>query len=294
MNPSHIDQTSLRLVAAALLALAALPSRAGVAEAGGPTATRTSLTADLYGRIGPDGVMLTVGALRRWDQRDGASPVLRGRYAAAGISVGTNPAYAQGAVFAEWIPLAPLQLRAQYDAFAFYGANGALLALPSASSRFGESELDARSGAEERGVGHRLLFSPVLRAQLGPLLFRNQTDVAWYRLSDDDGWFHEWEYDTLLAGSDLLVSNRLAVLGRLWRGAGDAVLLAGPAYEVTHAGKTDLTRQRVECVVFWSPVDRLGAFARPRLVGVLGVNLQDRNREGDLFGLVGLGMDLDL
>jgi hypothetical protein len=266
MNPLRLLMVPLRLAAFAVVALAALPGCAG-AEAGGAASARTLVTADLYGRAGPSGIMFTVGAQRRWDESDGKSPMHQGRYAAVGISVGSNPAYAQGNFFAEWVPFAPLQLRAQYDAFGFFGANGALLSFPSAGARFSDAELDARSGSERTGVGHRVMLSPILRAQLGPLLLRNQTDVAWYRLSSDQGWFHEWEYDTLLAG---------------------------PAYEVTRAGKAHLTRQRVEGVVFWPPVDRLGAFARPRLLGVLGVNVQDRNREGDVFVVAGMGVDLDL
>ncbi len=238
--------------------------------------------------------MLFVGALRRWDVSDRESPLLRGRYVRAGVSVGTNPAYAQAGAFGEWVPLAPLQLTAQYDAFGFYGANGALLRFPSASARFGSSAIDALSGTERAGIGHRLMFTPVLRARVGPLLLRNQTELAWYGLSRQDGWFYEWEHDTLLASSDFLVSNRLAALAWLWQGAGDAVLLAGPAYEVTHAGKADITRQRAEGVVFWSPADRLGSFARPRLFGVVGVNVQDRNREREAFGMAAVGADIDL
>lgn len=272
---------------------AALPSLADAPGRGSDT-TRTSATADLYGRAGPSGATLVVGALRRWTRSDGDSPLLHGRYLELGAAVGSSPAYAQGGVFGEWVPLAPFQLRARYDAFGFYGAYGVLLRFPSASSRFGSREISALSGSEERGIGHRLMATPILRVRVGSLLLRNETDLAWYRLAARDGWYYEPQNDTLLAARDFVVTNRLAALAELWHGDGDAILLAGPAYEVTHAGKADITRQRAEGVVFWSPAERLGSFTRPRLAGIFGVNLEDRNRKGDAFVAAGVGADVDL
>jgi hypothetical protein len=258
-----------------------------------PSAARTTVYADFYALAAPDGLMLTVGALRHYDFEDRDAPLLQGRYVETGISVEANPAYGLGALFAEWVPIAPLQLRAEYGAYAFFGRNGALLRFPSASSRFGKAEIEAAAGSEERGIGHRLLLSPTLRAQVGRIVLRSQTDLAWFALSNTAGWFYEMEYDTLLAKRDLLVSHRSALLLRLWRGRGEATWLAGPAYEVTHAGRSGITRQRVEGVLFWSPADRLGALLRPRLVATSGVNLEDRNRRHQPFAVAGLGADLD-
>jgi hypothetical protein len=259
-----------------------------------PAGTRTTVHADAAARLAPNGVMLFAGVLRRWSVADGDGALLRGRHLEFGGAVGVNPAYTQGGAHVEWVPIAPLQLRAQYDLYGFFGANGALLRFPSASSRFGDDQIKAARGSETSGIGQRLLFSPVLRARLGRVLLRSQTDIAWFALSSTAGWFYEWEYDTLLARRDLLVSNRTTVLFELWRGAGEATVLAGPGYEVTHAAKADITRQRAEGVLFWSPVDALGSFARPRLFAVAGVNLVDRNRRHDPFAVLGLGADLDL
>ena len=291
MNPLALPR-SLRATVVAALAASALVARAADPAAGGP-AIRTSLTADLYGHLAPEGVQLNVGAVRRWSVPDVDSALLRGRYAELGVSAGSNPAYAQGAVWGEWVPVAPLQLRVQYDLYGFYGANGSLLRFPSASSPFGDAEIDALAGTERTGIGHRLMAVPVLRARLGPVVLRNQTELAWYRMSSEPGWYYEWEYDTLLASSDLVVNDRLAAMVELWRGAGAATLLAGPAWELTHSAKADITRQRAEGVLFWSPADRLGPFARPRVIAVVGLNVQDRNREGDLFAILGAGADLD-
>ncbi len=271
----------------------------GAALAGGaaradPAVTRTTVTADAFFRAAPDGAMLLTSILRRWGVEDGDWALLRGRYLELGASVGANPAYAEAAVRAEWVPIAPLQLRVQYDLYGFFGANGALLRFPSPSSRFGAAEIRAAGGSETSGLGHRLLLSPVLRARVGPLVLRSQTDIAWFALSSSEGWFYEWEYDTLLARRDLVVSNRSTLFFELWRGAGEATLLAGPGYEVTHAARAGITRQRAEGVLFWSPADRLGRLSRPRLFAMAGVNVVDRNRQGDPFAVLGVGADLEL
>ena len=277
-----------RVVAVALAVLAiGWPARATAGEA------RTTASVDTAARIAPSGIMLFAGVVRRWSVDDGDSVLLRGRYLEVGGAIGVNPAYSQGSLHVEWVPLAVLQLRVQYDLYGFFGANGALLQFPSASSRFGDDEIKVAKGSEHTGLGHRVLVSPVLRLRAGRVVLRSQTDVAWFALSSSDGWFYEWEYDTLVAHSDLVVSNRTALLVELWRGAGESTLLAGPAYEVTHAMEADITRQRAEGVVFWSPVEKLGAFSRPRLFMVAGVDLVDRNRRHDPFAIVGLGVDLD-
>ncbi|OFX19551.1 MAG: hypothetical protein A2V77_10230 [Anaeromyxobacter sp. RBG_16_69_14] len=281
----------LRLLA---LGAALVASFTGALARAEPAGTRTTVSADAFARAAPDGAMLVTGVLRRRGVEDGDSALLRGRYLEFGASVGVNPAYSQAAARVEWVPLAPLQLRVQYDLYGFFGANGALLRFPSASSRFGAPEIDAAGGSEESGLGHRLLLSPVLRARVGPIVMRSQTDLAWFALSSSAGWFYEWEYDTLVARRDLVVSNRSTLLFEIWRGTGEATLLAGPGYEVTHATRANITRQRAEGVLFWSPTDELGFLARPRLFAMAGVNVVDRNRRGDPFAVVGLGADLDL
>jgi hypothetical protein len=291
VKPSAPKKASA-LVLVALCAAVAAP-RAGAEEAA-PAGARTTLTGDLFARVAPDGAMIFAGVLRRWGVSDGDAPLLQGRYFQAGASVGVNPAYAQGAISGEWVPVAPLQLHAQYDLYEFFGANGALLRFPSAASRFGKAEQDALAGSDRSGVGHRLMLSPVLRARAGRLILRSQTDLAWFALSTAPGWFYEWEYDTLLAERDFLVSNRTTMLFEVWRGDGETTLLAGPGYEVTHAGKSGITRQRAEGVVYWSPATRLGDLDRPRLFAVAGVNIEDRNRQLEPFVVLGVGADIDL
>ena len=277
---------AVRLAAAAATLLAAAPAL--------PRDATTTLSADAIGRYGPRGISVSAGVARRWTRDDGPSPLARGRYAQVGAVLGLNPAWTQGTLAAEWVPVAPLQLVLQYDAFAFFGAYGALLRLPSPDSRFGAGEISALGGAERTGVGHRLLFTPVLRAKLGRVVVRSQTDLAWYRLSDAKGWYYESEYVTILSENDWLVANRTAVLVELWRGAGSATLLAGPMYDVTRAGAARIVRQRAGAAAFWSPAARWLGIDRPRVYALAGVHLSDRNLQGKPFAVIGLGGDLDI
>jgi hypothetical protein len=218
----------------------------------------------------------------------------RGRYAQLGVGLAVSPASAQASLAAEWVPAAPFQLRLRYDASVFFGANGALLKFPSRHSRFGEDELDALSGDEETGIGQRVSFSPVVRARIGRLIVRNQTDLNWYTLSRSSGWYYESEYVTLIDENDWLVANRTMLLMELWRGAGEATVLVGPMYDVTRAGAAEITRQRVGASAYWAPAARWLGFDRPRVYALAGVNLSDRNREGEPFAILGFGGDLDI
>ncbi len=254
----------------------------------------TTLSVDVAGRHGPPGLWLSSGVARRWAREDGPGPLARGRYAQVGISAGVSPALAQGTLAAEWVPVAVLQLRVQYDLQGYFGAYGALLELPSEDAPFGDDALDARRGDEVAGVGHRVAFSPVLRAKAGPLLLRNQTDLCWYALSPRPGWYHETEYDTLLARRDWLVANATVLFAELLGGAGGTSLLVGPMYDVTRSGAAAIVRQRLGAALYLAPASRLFGLDRLRVYALAGVTLVDRNREGEPFAGLGLGGDLDV
>jgi hypothetical protein len=278
------------MVAAAVL-VAALASSPVTASAGEAT---TTLFAEGVGRYGPAGAMLFTGVARRWSEEDGASVLARGRYAQVSAAAGVNAAYAQAALAVEWVPLAVLQLRLEYDLDGFFGAHGALLRLPSKDARFGTSELRALAGHEESGVGHRVMFSPVVRARLGRLVLRNQTDLDWYAFARPAGWYYESEYDTLLARRDWLVANRTVLFADLLDGRPGATLLVGPMYDVTRSDAAAIVRQRTGAALFFAPAGAWLGFDRVSVYALGGVNLSDRNRAGEPFAVLGLSGQLDL
>lgn len=144
------------------------------------------------------------------------------------------------------------------------------------------------------GGGGRVLIQPILRAKIGWLVAQNQIDLAWYHFGSGGPYFLEREYDTLLKDGDGLVASRAAVLAELWSGGFEANLLAGPFYELQRTFSAELQRQRMGLAVQLCPTDLLGYFARPRVGVQIGVNLQDRNREHQLFIAAAFNADLDL
>ena len=131
----------------------------------------------------------------------------------------------------------------------------------------------------------------MITGKVGPVIIRNNTDLAYYRFGGRGPYFYEWEYDTLLKDGDFLINNITAFLVEAWKGVGSKILLVGPFYQITHAADADITRQRAGLQLFWSPAESIWAFSKPRIYGQLGVNLQDRNRENQMFLEMGLGFN---
>ncbi|MFZ1986401.1 MAG: hypothetical protein WAU91_18470, partial [Desulfatitalea sp.] len=71
-------------------------------------------------------------------------------------------------------------------------------------------------------------------------------------------------------------------------------LYTGPFYEITHARDADLTRQRAGWFEYWVPVDHFWGMQRPRIYSMAAYNLQDPNRRGEIYLVLGFGMDFDL
>ena len=274
-------------------AVAALSPSAFAQDPPVPPFSRVTVSSDAVARINPLGLALqTSGSYRHvsgYDTKGGYET----SYQQAGASLMLTPAYAQPSVEVEWLPVAFAAVRVQYAAQLFMGANRGLLRFPSATSAFGEAQLKDKTGSERSKLAHRVLIQPLMRAKLGPVVLRNQTDLAIYRYGDDGPYLYESEYDTLLAPHDLVIANRTQVMLSLWRGQGEAMLLAGPFYEVVHARDAELTRQRVGAAVFCTFAEHWIGLRRPRAYGMSGVNASDPNRQGQGFLMLGLGADLD-
>jgi hypothetical protein len=285
---------------AAILVLAAvgiLPASGDSARADETAAKGTqvqnTLTADLAGSRNPDGVMLTIGGFRKWIQETDEQG-MPSRYVQTGANLGVTPAYAKASVYTEWGPLIFATVRLEYDLYDFFGTNSALLSFPNARARFGRHELKELKGREETGTGQRILLQPTLYAMAGPVIIMNQTDLAYYRFDGDGPYFLDWEYEMLIKSGDSAVANRTQFLIPAWKGSGQALLYTGPTYEITHARDADLTRQRAGWFAYWVPVDTLQGMNRPRIYSLVAFNIQDRNRQGEIYLALGFGTDFDL
>lgn len=250
---------------------------------------------DLVVRANPIGAILFAGLAYRVPYRFDSRRNMESAAIQVGFGTALNGAFVQGGPFVEWMPVLPVQLRAQYDLYGFSGRYGSMLSFPRADSPFGDDVISARAGTEERTHAQRFLLRPLLRMKLGRVVFRSQTDLAHYRMNGQGPYYLEREYDTLLKASDVLVANRTALLFVIIPGKTAPGLAVGPAYEITHAFGAGLTRQRLGLQGSWIPdVAGGGLFAGFRIYGMAGVNLEDRNRRHEPFLMMGVGTDVNL
>lgn len=255
---------------------------------------RTVIEADLAAQTNPEGLMLSLGAYRRWIKGTDTDLGIPSSYLQTGLGIATSPAYGRASVHAEWLAAVFARLRVQYDLYRFYGTNTSLLSFPSATAPFGRADVDAREGQEEAGSGSRLLIRPTLYAKAGPVIIVNQTDLAYFHFAGKGPYFLEWTYETLLRDGDRVLENSTNVLFPIVKGTGDASLRAGPYYEIMRTAAADLKRQRAGIMAYWVPRDTMGALKRPRLFAQIGRYLEDRNRDGEYMAAFGVGFDLDL
>ncbi|MCP4678061.1 MAG: hypothetical protein GY854_21620 [Deltaproteobacteria bacterium] len=250
--------------------------------------------ADLVGFINPLGVAAFAGGLFRHPYDYSERFEMVWSHIQAGAYLGVNPAYAQLAAHMEWMPILPIQLHLEYDHFRYFANFGALLSFDSPDAHFGDEVQKERKGEEELGNAHRVLFRPILKAMVGPVVIRNVTDLAFYHFDGEGPYFFEWEYETLLEKNDMIVLNRTEVMLQAWSGGASAVFLIGPYYEITHAVLTEVQRQRVGGLFLWIPSDSLGALGQLRVFAQFGANMQDRNRKNEFYTLFGVGSDWTL
>ena len=254
---------------------------------------RLFLEADLVGGVNPMGLAAIIELNYRKSDSYNEAYSMPGSYRQAGLGLTLTPAYVRTSLLVEWMPWVFLGLRGQYDGYAYFGANDALLSFPSANAPYGDDELDKRDD-EEKTFGQRLLFRPTLQLKWGPVLFRNRTDAAYYRFSGKGPYFHEREYDTLLKDGDFLLANKTHILWEVERSGKEKRFMVGPFYEWVRAWEADIIQQRIGLGVYWVPRDKILPLDRPRIFIQGGYHLQDPNRQDTWFIQAGFGFDLDL
>lgn len=275
------------------LMVLALMLTCAAARAEGPTETGRGWYAfQAGGGFAPILARVQVSRSAAWalPQRDGL--LWQGREVELEAALGLSPATADLRLQASIIPIAFLELRAGYGATGFFGTFGTLWRAPSRRAPFGDADIEDDEGRP--AMLHELTLAPALRARVGRLIVRNQTELALVALSRGRGWYRLPDRDTLVAPRDLILTNELVALVEAWRGPGRAGLLLGPAAEVTWAARADLTRVRVGGMAAFTWSDRLGALSHPRLFAWAGVAARDRNREGEAFGIFGMSADLEV
>jgi hypothetical protein len=211
-------------------------------------------------------------------------------YLQAGGGFTATQAYIAPELHLEMSPHPIVAFRGQYDLIGYYGANRGLLSLPGKGAAFGETVLD---NAETRGgVGQRAAFQVKVKNQLGPVHIRAKTDISYYGIrgeNGDGGVYYEPEHDTLIKQNDVIVNSRTEALFKPWSSGKETGLYLGPFLESTYAVRTETSRMRLGGTIAFRPAERWGAFGRPMVALDAGVNVSDKNREGEAFGALMLG-----
>ena len=250
------------------------------------------LEIDLVSLANPLGISLSAKWFNRQVYHHDKSPLWDGLYYQAGLQANVNPAYSRTGMHLEWLPIAVLKLRLQYDRYYFSGSNGSLLAFASADDLFGDDELLAREGDEVSGYGDRALFHFELRAKLNNVIIRNVTDLAYYQFPGAGPYYLEREYEILMATSDDVVSNQLFLL---FENKNDnSNYFIGPCYDYVHVRKSGLTRERFGVTGYQEFNDAIGKLKKPRWYFQSGIYLNERNREDEFYLIIGVGGDLNL
>lgn len=246
---------------------------------------------DAFARVNPLGLALLAGVYYRnvWSRdRDAHYETAYVQAGAAGL---ITPAYGQLGAHVEILPLPFLVLRADYALQAFVGANRGLIGFERADQAFGDAELDARDNQAKTALAHRIGAEVVLRAKVGRFVARNTSQLYYYHYRTSQPYVYESEFDTLLENSDELWNNRLQFGVDVSSQATPALTLLGPFYEITRSFGSDIRRQRVGGFFYMEGESWLG-LQKPRVYALSGLNLEDRNRQGSLFFLLGVGTNI--
>lgn len=253
---------------------------------------RFGLEADIEATHNPTALDFSTDAWYRYVYHHEDAPLWDGLYVQAGGQANINAAYGQLGVYLEWLPIAVLQLHAQIDRYFFFGQNGALLSFADKHAAFGDRELNARRGQEATDQANRLLLQPTLQATLGRYTVSNETRYAFYTFASPGSYFWELEYDTLLKKNDRLVANKTSLLRTFTPASQAGTLTLGPYYEIVHAFGAALERRRLGITLSFEPTANHHR-RQPHFYFQTGINLRDRNRDGQFYFAGGVGVSFE-
>lgn len=263
-------------------------------------AVASEKTDDLYNRLeldlvslyNPLGLSLAAEIYQRRIYRHDDFVLWDGLYVKWGAQFNINPAFSRAGLHMGWMPIAVLQMQAQYDQIYFSGSNGSLLTFTGSDQLFGEDELKAREGDEITGQGSRVLFNLTLRAKLGKTILRNVTDFIHYEFPGNGPYYLEREYEILMATTDDVVANKFFLL---FDASSDSVKssYAGPYHDYVQVRQAGLVRERLGITWVQEYASAFGVFHKPRWYLQSGVYLQDQNREDEFYLVFGFGGDLN-
>ena len=252
-------------------------------------ASKINIYADTLLRANPEGAMVTVGINTQKIYKIDADYNIPSNELKLGGEIGINPSYAQFSVYSEWMPVLFFKLRLQYDHYEFLGQYGGLLSFSSSNQKYGDAIIENREGEEESTTGSRIVIKPLLRAKIGDFLLRNQFTLAQYYFGGEGPYFLESEYSVLLKNDDTLYANNFTIFYDV-KINGKLNFFIGPYHEWINTKSANITNQRIGINLFFE-TQRNSQFQKQRFYARLGTYLEDRNRDGEYFSLLGYGLD---
>ncbi len=204
-----------------------------------------------------------------------------------GVTVVTNPAYVQPAVYVEWTPSALVSLRVGADAARTLGRFWLLTEFPQDSFRLDQKEFDSRS--EHKLWYERIFINPKLQMKYhrigGTASFRG----VWFFRSGQS-YFYEPEFVALVRDKDFLFNVDAKIFWEFIKGGNGHQLLIGPTY---YANVLSDKRRTQKLGLFGYCVLRegKGVVRNLRIFATGGIFLADHTRKGEGFGAAGVGIE---
>lgn len=252
------------------------------------------------GTLNPTAAGLYVGVRYRDAYERSENVLLDNRYVDCGVDLLLSATF-RPAVFVEWLPLAILKLRLQYEFWVWSGAHLGLghgLTFTGEDAPFDPETLEARQGEEDPNVGHRLLLQTTVQLKIWRIVMVDTLDVAgWYVHGGGPGqYYYDSVDDNLIrkGAMDGTINNRLLVGAIPWDGEGDAQLVTGPVYDYTRSISAGIERHRLSLLAALTPFHELWGVSKPTLILLGGINLEDRNRAKELFLLGGIRLEVGI
>lgn len=246
---------------------------------------------DAVAAYNPLGLQFSASAYRRYTYTGAdSSPLWKDLYFQAGGLLAITPAYQRAGVHLEWLPLAILKTRLQFDRYYHAGDNGSLLAFTSRNDDYSDDAIDARAGDEESAYSNRYMLGMTLRARFNSMVLRNVSNMARYEFSGNGPYYLERENDVLLATRDRFFVNQTFLLYEK-KGTEDSRTFIGPYYEYLETGNTAIYRKKLGMVYYHDYAKKAGFLENRRWYIQAGSYLHDRYREGEAYFILGIGGD---
>jgi hypothetical protein len=254
---------------------------------------RSVAFADVGVRVAPVGAMLTSGIFFRRTFAADESGRFERSYLQGGVALGITPASFQPQAHLEYLPAPFLALRADFAATRYFGETYGLYRFESADADFGDDALSNRKGDGRSVWGFKGGLSLLPRAKFGSLLILSKLSFTGYRYDDPGPYVWEPELDTLLSTSDYVFQSRTDFLFELHRGPGAESFMLGPTVDSMRTIDSALSRTRAGATTWFVPAEQWANLRRPRLYATAGVNIDDPNRSGEPFAMLGIGADME-